>query len=220
MPNINLLFTDVNIRIWRDITGIIETNTYIIADSFNNCFLIDSAFYFPDESEFFIKFIEKNKLIPEFIINTHGHFDHISGVDALRDYFGIPLLISERDADMITDSDLNRSAMLSLDIKCRKADITLSGEETVFAGEFDIKIIETPGHTNGSISLLLNGRYLFSGDTLFKESIGRCFSFEDLEEEKKSIRKKLFMLKDNTIVLPGHGETTTIGNEKTKNKFL
>jgi len=220
MEKIYLLVDDVNIRIWRFTAGIIETNTYIIAGARNNCFFIDMAAYFEEEFDSIKAFLKQNGLFPAFILNTHGHFDHISGADRLRNDYNIPLIIAEEDNEMLTDRELNRSLMLSLDIKTRKADINIMNEKVIYAGDFDIEVIKTPGHTKGSLSFLLNGRFLFSGDTLFKGAIGRCFSLNDLTMEKKSIKEKLLVLNENTLVFPGHGDVTTIGEEKEYNKYL
>ncbi len=220
MSKIDFIYEDSSIRIWVYPSGIIETNFYILSDKYNNVIFIDPAIHFIDEFNILYNFIDNDNLIPSFILNTHGHFDHISGIDKIREKYSIPLMISEIDSKMITDSSLNFSKTLSLDIKLKEADIKIKNEEIIFAGEMDIKPIFTPGHTRGSVCYLVNNDILFSGDILFKLSIGKCFSIDDLKLEKKMIKEKLFSLNDKTIVFPGHGDKTTIGEEKASNPFV
>ncbi len=220
MSKIGLIYEDSSMRIWVYPSGIIETNFYILSDKYKNVIFIDPAIHFDDEFDVLYNFINSNNLVPSFILNTHGHFDHISGIDKVRDKYSIPLMISEIDSKMITDSSLNFSKELSLDINLKEADIKIKNEEMIYAGEIDIKPIFTPGHTRGSICYIVNNNILFSGDVLFKSSIGKCFSIDDLKLEKEMIKEKLFSLNDKIIVLPGHGDKTTIREERASNPFV
>lgn len=167
-----------------------------------------------------IDFIRGHGLVLKWIINTHGHADHIAGNGMLRNEFGAPILIQERDREMLLEPTANLSVFMGKGITSPDADKLLKEGDLIRLDSEALQVIETPGHTPGGISLAAP-RLLFAGDTLFFESVGRTdLPGGDHLQLLKSIREKLMILPPETIVLPGHGETTTIGHESQWNPFL
>lgn len=204
-------------QIIRIPSGIYAVNCYLLysIDSLEGI-VIDPG----GDAETILKIIEENNIKVKSIILTHGHGDHIGGVADLKKELDVPLLVHKDDLILLQDEDMNLSrsmGMANLDIK---PDSLLNDGDIIRLDKIDIKVIHTPGHTPGGICLL-SGKYLFSGDTLFKESIGRTdFPGGSFNDIIKSINDKLFVLEDDVVVLPGHGESTTILAEKTYNPFL
>ncbi len=201
----------MRINIEKIHVGIYETNCYIVYDG-SDAFIVDPG----SEAGKIKKVIELRGLNVEFILLTHGHADHIGAVND----FDVPVYVHSSDFEALYDPELNLSKFLGFDIIVeRKAEIVCSGSTLNFAGK-EINVIHTPGHTPGSTSYLF-GNYLFSGDTLFKGTVGRTdFPGGDARLIVKSIKEKILPLGDEVAVLPGHGDNTTIGGEKRKNIFL
>ena len=194
-----------------------DTNTYLVWDEDSmEAMLIDVA----APSKEIINEIKSLNLKLKFLINTHGHGDHIGGNKSIKQNFDIQLLIHEDDAETITDPHKNLSTFWGDGIISPSADIKLKGGEKFKLGNKELTIIHTPGHSEGGISILIKN-LLFSGDTLFAGAIGRDdLTGGDYNTLVKSIREKLFKLPDDTIVLPGHGPITTIGREKKGNPYV
>lgn len=167
-----------------------------------------------------IQFIESRQLEPQWIIITHGHADHIVGNQALHDKYEIPVWIHEADRLMLTSTTANLSTFIGKPVVSPEADHYLKDGDLIRLGDENLTVIETPGHTPGGISLYSEGM-LFSGDTLFRESIGRTdFPGGNHVQLLQSIREKLFVLPPATQVLPGHEVETTIGYEVKFNPFF
>jgi glyoxylase-like metal-dependent hydrolase (beta-lactamase superfamily II) len=194
-----------------------DTNTYLVWDEDSmEAMLIDVA----APSKEIINEIKSLNLKLKFLINTHGHGDHIGGNKSIKENFDIQLLIHEDDAETITDPHKNLSTFWGDGIISPSADIKLKGGEKFKLGNKELTIIHTPGHSEGGISILIKN-LLFSGDTLFAGAIGRDdIPGGDYNTLVKSIQEKLFKLPDDTIVLPGHGPYTTIGREKRRNPYV
>ena len=158
----------------------------------------------------------------KYIVNTHGHFDHISGNGLLKDTLKAEILIHKDDACMLTDPSRNLSYMLGLTIISPKPDRLLEDGEKIEVGELQLIVMHTPGHTEGSISLFCKEENaVFTGDTLFAGSVGRTdLPGASLQKLLKSLNDKILKLPDETIVYPGHGGKTTIGRERRTNPFL
>lgn len=199
-----------------------EENTYIVhlGDS-NDCVVIDPGL----EPQKFLDIIDKASLVPVAILNTHGHSDHIGGNQSLKDGWpDIPLVIGRGDAVKLTDPNLNLSAPFGLPFVSPPADRLLDEGEVLNYAEIDLEVLDTPGHSAGHIVFVcksVSPYVVFGGDVLFRGSVGRTDfpdgSFDDL---KAAIHEKLFPLPDDTIVLPGHGPPTTVGEEKRTNPFV
>ena len=195
-------------------------NGYVLFDEKNNCVVVDPG----KADNQIVDFIKKNKLSLQAILLTHGHFDHIGGVEHILKTFNVSAYIHKNDKDYLFNAHLNCSDRFSrkdivfdsrIDVK------NIENECELNLLEKPIKIIETPFHTMGSICYLIpEESILFSGDTLFCESIGRS----DLEGSNPSLidesLAKLMLLNDDIKVYPGHGPETTIGHEKKQNSFV
>lgn len=167
-----------------------------------------------------ISLINREKIKVVCIINTHGHADHIAANDNIKEYTGAPVLIHKDDANMLTSSQGNLSVYIGDNLICQAADRLLTDGEVIKVGEFEVEVIHTPGHTLGGICLKADD-ILFSGDTLFAQSIGRTdFPGGSHQQLITSIKEKLLILTDNIKVLPGHGGETTIGDERHTNPFI
>lgn len=207
------------------VLGSYENNCYIIRKdkTETDCLIIDTGL----DSEPLIDFLKKEKLNPLFLILTHGHADHIAGAEELRRNFkNIKVCIHKSDVNMLGDAADNFSRFAGAEITAEPADIIFDKEGTVEFANLKFELIHTPGHTPGGICLYnKDDKVLFSGDTLFAGSIGRT-DFPGFDVQKcfqrlvDNIKTKLLILPDETTVLPGHGEKTTINREKLTNPFL
>jgi glyoxylase-like metal-dependent hydrolase (beta-lactamase superfamily II) len=208
------VYTEGELRIIKVVQGALLTNMYVVyCLKTKDAFVIDPI----KPTDTIKNIIAANELRPRAIILTHGHIDHIEGTWD----FDMPVMIHSKDVDYLTDSNLNLSNMADVKIDEGDLDIkVLNDDEVISLNEINFKVINTPGHTPGSISLYTQG-ILFSGDTLFFDSIGRCdLPGGNCNRIISSIKEKLFVLPDKTKVFPGHGPITTIGREKQHNPFL
>ncbi len=197
----------------RIVVGPLAVNAYLLADPATKvACLID-----PGADHKKIKdFINKNGLNLKFIINTHGHGDHIGS----NGNFDVPIYIHSLDKNFLTDPKKNLSLLFMFNIKSPEAARLLEDGDVVNLGSLSLKVIHTPGHTPGSISLKLDG-IIFTGDTLFNNGVGRTdFEYGDEAALFDSIKKKLMTLADDTVIYPGHGEPSTIGDERRGNPNL
>lgn len=197
--------------------GNLGTNCYIVYSKAS----LDATVIDPGgHAEDIIALINREKLNVVCIINTHGHADHISANDKLQQATGAPILIHADDAHMLTSAKHNLSMYIGGSIQFKPADRLLKDGDEIRVGEINFKVLHTPGHTPGGICLLTDG-ILFSGDTLFYESVGRSdFPGGSYSNLITSIKQKLMELEDSTKVLPGHGPETTIGWERKMNPFI
>lgn len=198
-------------------------NSYVIhrADS-SDCLIIDPGF----EPDKITAVINEKKLTPRAILNTHGHVDHIAGNETMkRLYPDVPLVIGENETDKLSDPNRNLSGKYGFGIVSPPADVTVAdGEEIEYAGIM-MTVRETPGHSSGHVVFLCDqtdaAPLVIGGDVLFRDSIGRTdFPDGSFEVLRDAIHKHLFCLPDESIVLPGHNETTTIGRERANNPFV
>ncbi len=186
--------------------GMLGTNCFLVADAESKeALLIDPGFDSESEAKPILKEIEQNRLKVKYILNTHGHPDHVGGNAILRKLTNAPVLIHEHD-----------SALLS----SPSADRRLHDGDLIEIGSIKLRVIHTPGHSKGSV-ILLGTDCVFSGDTLFTGSIGRYdLPGGSLKEIQSSLKNKLMTLPDNFKVYPGHGPASTIGEERRNNPFL
>jgi len=200
--------------------GALYTNCYIAGCSeTREGLIIDPGFDRDTEAEKVLTRVEQHRLEVKYIVNTHGHPDHTAGNGLLKDATGAPIVIHELDAPKLTDSSKNLSLLFGLHVTSPPADQTLKEGDIIQAGKVQLKVLHTPGHSKGSISLL-GDNVVFTGDTLFAGSIGR-YDFPDASyKEIMNSLKRLATLPDHLKVYPGHGPTSTIGQEKRSNPFL
>lgn len=197
-------------------------NTYIASlAARSDCLIVDPGM----DPQSIIAYLTAERLQPAAILNTHGHADHIAGNEALkRCWPDCPLVIGTGDAEKLSDPVLNLSQPFGVSLTSPAADVLVDDGERYSAAGFDLEVLLTPGHCSGHVVFLWKGSdpwILFGGDVLFQEGIGRTdFPDGDMEALVSSIRKKLFVLPEETIVFPGHGEPTTIGHEKKHNPFV
>ena len=174
-----------------------------------------------DEAQRILDRIQELKFIPRYIINTHGHFDHIGAIDEISAVYPVPLAIHPDDVPYYTDSDSARLTGRPAPLVKREPDLLLREGDTISFGSLTLAVLHTPGHTPGGICLVSHPYCVFSGDTLFRRSIGRTdFPGGNYEQIVTSIRKKLYPLDEELAVFPGHGDPTTIGEEKYENPFV
>lgn len=197
--------------------GALGTNCYIVyCEQTRQAAVIDPG----GSAEEIMALVNREKLHVLYIINTHGHADHILANDRIKQATGAAIAIHEYDADMLQNAQRNLSMFIGGSTSCAPADRLLKDGDTVEVGAISFKILHTPGHTPGGICLLTDG-LLFSGDTLFCESIGRTdFPGGSYSQLINSIKEKLMPLEDAVKVLPGHGPDTTIGWERKMNPFI
>jgi len=201
------------------VVGVLETNCYLIScKKTKQAAVIDPGG--ENEVDLILDFLQKNNFDLKYIINTHGHIDHIAGNNLLKAKTKALLLIHRLDADMLVDANKNFSSFMGKEICSPPADKLLEEGDEIVLGRLNLRVIHTPGHTPGGISLISNN-IVFTGDTLFAGGIGRTDlpggSYQDLI---KSIKEKLLILGDDKIIYPGHGPYSTIGEEKRTNPYL
>ena len=198
--------------------GTMQANCYIV-ETDNTAVIIDPGYVEKTLLKYVVENLEKIK----YILLSHRHFDHLSGADKLRQMTGAKIVIHELDECGLYSDVLNLSKMAGgfyekANPDCY-ADVFVDDGDTVTADDLSFQVIYTPGHTEGGVSYLCEN-LLFSGDTLFKGSIGRTdFPSSSISEMRISL-DRICMLPDSTVVYPGHGEPTTIGTEKKTNNYL
>ncbi|MBC8313256.1 MAG: MBL fold metallo-hydrolase [Candidatus Cloacimonetes bacterium] len=200
-----------------NLLDIFFTNTYLIWDEkTKKGIVVDPA----DKAKTIFQKSKQFDFEIKFIVNTHGHGDHIGANAELKNLTKAKICIHSLDNPMLSNSGLNFSRLSGYNIVSPSADIELKDGDEIKFGSEKLKVIHTPGHSKGSICLLGDG-FLISGDTLFFEGVGRT-DLAGAEPEKliRSIKNRLFILPDSTKIYPGHGETTTITHEKRNNPFV
>jgi glyoxylase-like metal-dependent hydrolase (beta-lactamase superfamily II) len=194
-----------------------EVNCYILASAENSpAIIID-----PGSQEHKIsQVLDKYRLTPAFIINTHGHYDHIGSDDK----FGVPVYIHNQDLVLLKDPKRNLSGLFALPYAVKSKIRLLKDNDIVELDDIRLKVIHLPGHTPGGIAVLMekpHDKIVFTGDSLFCQGIGRSdFPGGDESLLIKSVKDKLLILADDTVIYPGHGPSSTIGEEKINNPFL
>lgn len=173
-----------------------------------------------DEADRILMYLAESKLTLKYIINTHGHFDHVGANKPLKDATDAPILIHALDAPMLNQLSASAAAWGLAADNSPPPDRMIDEGDTIAFGKITMTVIHTPGHTPGGISLRTDG-HVFVGDTLFAGSIGRTdFPGGDFETLRASIQNKLFLLGDDFQVYTGHGPQTTIGQERRTNPFV
>ena len=210
-------------KIARLIFNPIQENTYIIWDDTLEAAVIDAGNMNERENEALAKFIADNGLKPKYALNTHGHFDHLLGVDFLREKYGAQLAMSSKDEFLLKGASVSAELFgVKADALPEAIDVDLEGKESIKFGNTELKIIPTPGHTPGHVAFFEpESKVLCTGDTLFRESIGRTdLPGGDYSWIMRSIIENILPLGDDVKIYPGHGETSDIGHESMYNPFV
>ncbi len=195
------------------IVGYIETNMYLISHG-RKGIIIDPGFI-ESEADRIIKKIKNDVDEVSIVLLTHCHFDHISGTAILKKEFNSKIYCHKFDAEKLSDVQKSGAAWFGVSDFHIEPDCLLEDGQEIESDDSRLRIIHTPGHTGGGLSILLEDKYLFSGDTLFKDGIGRTDLYDgDYDTLMNSIKNKLLVLPENIIVYPGHGPSTTIGKER------
>lgn len=204
-------------KVVRIPAGIYAANCYLVySESNKEGIIIDPG----GDADDIIAEIKNLGLDIKYIILTHGHGDHIAGVREIKEYTNAPVAIHKDDEHLLKNGKDNLSSIMAMGAVELTADILLDDEDEISFGNLNAKILHTPGHTPGGISIKIENS-IFTGDTLFAGSIGRTDfeggSFEDIID---SIKNKILEYPEDTVVYPGHGPSSTIKTEKVTNPFL
>ncbi len=200
----------------------IQENTYVLYNEQGKAIIIDTGCYFSAEQEKLKKFLDDTGLIPERLLNTHCHLDHVFGNRWVHETWGLELWIHPDEERMLSYAPLSGEKW-GLPFDNYQGPLHfLNHGDLVVLGEDELKVILTPGHSPGSISFYCEKQqFLIAGDVLFRESIGRTdLPGGDHDTLLASIREQLFVLPDEVVVYTGHGMPTKIGHEKRNNPFL
>lgn len=193
----------------------IENNNYLLIDEESReAALIDCS----TMDENILIELKKHNAILKYVLLTHGHFDHIGGLNDLPE--GVKVLMHKNDMEWVKEVNtyLPMIGMPSMEIP--KIDEFIEDKQVIKLGDSEIKVIHTPGHTQGGVCFYINGN-LFSGDTIFRESVGRCdLPGGNFNQIVESIEQQIFTLPSETVIYPGHGKTTTVEWEKEHNNFM
>ena len=198
--------------------GYLGTNSYlIINEETKEVVIVDPATC----PEYLVSHIKSNGYQPQFILLTHAHFDHVMGIDGFVNEFQIPVYLHEEEKEILEDPELNLSGMFGKNYSYLGAK-TLCDGETLRVSGYEFKVIHTPGHTKGGCCYYCEAeKVLFSGDTLFCQSVGRSdFPTGSMGTLVRSIKEKLLCLPEDVMVYPGHNDATCIADEKIHNPYL
>jgi len=204
-------------KIQHSVLGMCATNTYYVYDDeTKRGLIVDPA----DSPDTIIARVDSLSMIPEAILITHGHFDHVLAMNKVREHYGIKVYAGLTEKQVLHDMAMNLTSSFGMG-QTFDADIYLKDGEEFEAAGYHIRAIEVPGHTIGGMCYYFDKQgVLFSGDTLFCESVGRSdFPGGSASALCRGIKDKLFVLPEHTKVYPGHMDETTIGNEIKYNPF-
>jgi glyoxylase-like metal-dependent hydrolase (beta-lactamase superfamily II) len=210
------------IKIEKFVVNPLGENSFIVSDETGECIFIDPGFYFGEEHEEIKAYLTENNLKPVKITNTHCHFDHIMGVEFVRNEFTIPLCAHSDDAFWIGNA-VEQAKRFGFNMNpVQPINEFLVENETIKFGNTELVVIHVPGHSPGHVVFYnKEAEVLIAGDVLFYGSIGRTdLPGGNYEQLITNIKTKLFVLPDSTKVYCGHGPETTIGFEKSSNPFL
>jgi hydroxyacylglutathione hydrolase len=199
--------------------GLLEVNCYILADeATREAVVIDPG----GDEDRILEVLNHNKFQLKLIIDTHGHFDHVDANQPLKEATGASIAVHELDAPALTQPSQEAMFFTGNRLRRSEADIILKENDILTFGSYRLKVLHTPGHTPGSISLVLEDHpYVYVGDLLFAGSIGRTdFPGGNFDALINAVRTKIFPLGDNYTVYPGHGPVTTVGQERKYNPFF
>ncbi len=202
----------------------LRENTYIIYDESLECIIVDAGNHTTAENDEILGYISDMKLVPKMLLSTHSHIDHVLGNTVLSKTFGIPLAACPVEREYYNKVWMYAEVFgikFTQDM-CIYPSIDLAEGEIVKIGADELKVLYTPGHAKGHVSFYAESDgFVLTGDTLFRRGVGRSdFPGGSYEQLENSLKNVLYKLPDDTIVYPGHGPTTTIGEEKRNNYYI
>ena len=204
--------------------NLVQEHTYLVYNDAGDALVIDAGFQTEAEQQDFLDFLNAKNLRPILALQTHAHFDHIFGADFLYKTFGLQLRIHPADHALYHygASQIKRFMHRDIPLELPPLGPALADEEVIPFGDTSFRILHTPGHTQGGVCIYnADNALLFSGDSLFAGTIGRCdLEGGNLPQLIESLKTKLLLLPDDTHVLPGHDRPTTIGTERKANPYL
>ena len=211
------------IEVKRFVVNMLQENCYVVSDETKECIIIDCGAFYPEERQAIVSYINDNGLKPKHLLATHGHLDHLFGNNTIYDAFKLQVEVSERDENLVNGivKQARKFYDMDLDIEYPPIGHFLEENEEITFGNHKLKVLETPGHSRGCVCFWEEQeQMLFSGDTLFKGSIGRAdLGGGSMMQIIQSLRF-LAQLPDETLVLPGHRGQTTIGDELAHNPYM
>lgn len=211
------------IEVKKFVVNMLQENCYVVSDETKECVIIDCGAFYPEERQAIVDYIKGNELKPKHLLATHGHLDHNFGNDTIYDAFNLQLEISSRDENLVNSlaAQAKKFYDMTLEIEYPPIGHFFEENEMVEFGTHKLKVLETPGHSKGCVCFWEESEgLLFSGDTLFRNSIGRTdLGGGSMMQIIQSLRF-LAQLPDQTVVLPGHGPQTTIGEELAHNPYM
>jgi glyoxylase-like metal-dependent hydrolase (beta-lactamase superfamily II) len=204
--------------------NLLQENTYVVSDDTKECVIIDCGAYYDQERDVLTNYIEDNGLKPMRLLATHGHFDHNFGIDTIYKTYGLKVEIAAEDGQLVSDLPKQFQEMIGVPLRREYPSVGryFGKDEVIRFGNHELRVLKTPGHSRGGVVFYCEEEHIvFTGDTLFKMSVGRTdFDGGSYEELMNSLRNVLAKLPADTIVYSGHGPKTTIGEELRYNPYL
>ncbi|MBQ7472259.1 MAG: MBL fold metallo-hydrolase [Prevotella sp.] len=211
------------LNIKKFVCNMLQENCYVVSDETHECVIIDCGAFYPEEHQAIVEYIQGEQLVPKHLLCTHGHLDHTLGNGTIQKTFNLLPEVHEEDAFMVADATQHPDfiAPAAQGLVLPEAGILLHDGDIIEFGNHKLKVISTPGHSRGSVFFYCEEEAVaFSGDTLFRHSIGRTdFKGGSMFSIIQSLRM-ICQLPDKTVVYPGHGPQTTIGEEVAHNPYI
>ena len=204
--------------------NLLQENTYVVSDETLDCVIIDCGAYYEEERKAITDYITGNGLRPLHLLATHGHWDHNLGNDTIFSTFGLKVEAAAEDEFLITDIPRNFQSIIGAPLRREYPAVGrfFDKDEVIMFGTHELRVLKTPGHSPGSVVFYCDQEHIaFTGDTLFKMSVGRTdFEGGSYEALMSSLTNVIAKLPRETVVLPGHGPTSTIGEELLYNPYF
>lgn len=204
--------------------NLLQENTYVVSDDTKECVIIDCGAYYDQERDVLVNYINDNNLKPVHLLATHGHFDHNFGIDTIFNAYGLKVEIAEEDGPLVSDLPKQFEDFLRVPLRREYPPVGRYFEENevIRFGTHELKVLKTPGHSRGGVVFYCEEEHtVFTGDTLFKMSVGRTdFDGGSYEQLMHSLQSVLVPMPEETVVYSGHGPKTTIGEELRYNPYL
>lgn len=206
------------------VCNMLQENTYVVSDATKECVIIDCGAYYQEERDAITHYIDSNGLTPKHLLATHGHFDHNFGNDTIHDRYGLKVEIAEADGELVSDLPKQFLDMIGVPLRREYPPVGryFVQDEVIRFGNHELKVLPTPGHSRGGVVFYCEAEHVaFTGDTLFRMSIGRTdFDGGSYEQLMNSLQTVLAALPPETTIYSGHGPQTTIADELRYNPYL